>query len=108
MEKLEIVITILIGIIIGIIIAICNNWIEWWQIVLCILSATCVIFILLGMLWFIACIIILYMAKKWWKKHGDEFIDDIERKLYNTAKYFLRIICMPIYKLFRKHPKLAY
>lgn len=50
MEKLGFVITILIGIIIGIIIAICNNWIEWWQIVLCILSATCVIFILLGML----------------------------------------------------------
>mgnify|MGYP000728852193 CR=1 FL=1 len=101
MEKLGFVITILIGIIIGIIIAICNNWIEWWQIVLCILSATCVIFILLGMLWFIACIIVLYMAKKWWKKHGDEFIDDIERKLYNTTKSFLRIICMPIYKLFK-------
>lgn len=101
MEKQGIIITILIGVIIGFFIAIYNNWTEWWQIILCILSATCFIFILLGILWLITCIIILYMAKKWWKKYGDEFIDGMERTLYNTAKSFLRIICTPIYKLFQ-------
>ena len=101
MEKEGIIITVLIGVIVGLIIAICSNWTEWWQIILCILSATCALFVLLGILWFIACIVILYMAKKWWKKHGDEFIDGFERTLYNTAKSFLRITCTPIYKLFQ-------
>lgn len=101
MEKQGIIIIVLIGVVVGLIIAICNNWTEWWQIILCILSATCTLFVLLGILWFIACIVILYMAKKWWEKHGDEFIDGIERALCNTAKSFLRIMCTPIYKLFQ-------
>ena len=101
MEKQRFVTTMLIGIITGLIIAINNNWTEWWQIILCIVSATCALFVLLGILWLIACIVILYMAKKWWKKHGDEFIDGIERTLYNKAKSFLRIMCTPIHKLFR-------
>lgn len=45
--------------------------------------------------------VILYMTKKWWKKHGDEFIEGIESTLYNAAKSFLRIICTSIYKLFQ-------
>ena len=101
MERQGIIIIVLIGVIVGLIIAICNNWTEWWQIILCILSATCALFVLLGILWFIACIVILYMAKKWWKKHGDDFIDGFECILYNTAKSFLRIMCTPFYKLFQ-------
>ena len=101
MEKEGIIITVLLGVIVGLIIAICNNWTEWWQIILCILSATCALFVLLGILWLIACIVILYMAKKWWKKHGDDFIDGFECTLYNTAKSFLRIMCTPFYKLFQ-------
>ena len=70
MEKQGIIITVLIGVIVGLIIAICNNWTEWWQIILCVLSATCALFVLLGILWFIA-----VLSSCIWQKSGGKSME---------------------------------
>lgn len=95
------VITILIGVIIGLVIAFNNNWTEWWQIALSMVSAICTLFVLIGITCLLVCVIILYNTQKWWKKHGNEFIDDFEHKLFNTARTVLRTICTAIFKPFR-------